>query len=235
MVCSRLWRVREHPLNYRENFCRIHLKDLRERPDVLRPDNVNAAEPVVHSRRGNVHLLGNLLLRNANLASAGPQSFDHPPMLYANESRASSNLSSGGLPLAADPGDQGDGAQPIRNRMTEKGLSPEQEEYNRQILRFVRPWMRFRKLSQRAIADGLGLSEATVSKWLNGRQTITIAQFTALCQLLSAAPEEVLCGSPHDFHDGNLMRRLAELSQQLTDEQLRAMIAVGEQFANKKS
>lgn len=202
---------------------------------MLGADHVDPAEPVIHCRRRDVHFVRNLLLRNANLARTSPQSFDHRPEIYGNESKPSSNLSLACLPLEAPVSEEKREKRRTRTRMPEKGLTPEQEQFNRNVLRFVRPWMRFRKLSQRVIAERMDVSEATVSKWLNGRQTITIAQFSTLCRILTASPEDVLCGTPQDMHDGGLMRRLAELSQSLTDEQLRAMIAVGEQFLHKKS
>lgn len=117
--------------------------------------------------------------------------------------------------------------------MPDKDLTPEEESANREILRFVKPWMVFRRLSQKRISEELGVSQATVSKWLSGRQAITIAQLSAIARLLLCSPEDILAGPPTELGAGTRLRRLVELTESLSPEQLDAMIAVGEQFAQK--
>ncbi len=116
--------------------------------------------------------------------------------------------------------------------MPDKELTPEEEAQSRELLRFVKPWMRFRKLSQKDMAADMNVSEATVSKWLSGKQAMTMAQFSAICRLLKTAPENVGAGPP----DGLSRRRLVDkLARGLTTEQIDVLIAVAEQFARQNT
>ena len=123
----------------------------------------------------------------------------------------------------------------MHNRpMPDKRLTAAEISQNRDILRFVRLWIIFRGTTQKRVAEELGVSQATVSKWLAGRQTISAAQFVTLCRLLSAAPEDVLSGPPL-VENGRAVqwRRLADLTASLSSEQLDVLIAMGEQLARK--
>lgn len=118
--------------------------------------------------------------------------------------------------------------------MPDKPLDPAEIRVNRERLRFVRPWLRYRGLSQRHVADALSVSEPTVSKWLNGTQTISIAQFFAIAELLGAKPEDILGGGPGAQGRGRRYRRLAELAEAMSDQTLDTFIAAGEEMVQSR-
>ena len=76
--------------------------------------------------------------------------------------------------------------------MPDKRLSPEEIERNRTMLLHLRTWFLFRDLTQEEIANRLGVSAGTLSKWLGGTQAMSVGQFTALAQLLKAEPSQLL-------------------------------------------
>lgn len=117
---------------------------------------------------------------------------------------------------------------PHNMRMPDKTLDSDEIKRNRERLRFVIPWLRYRGLKQRHIAEALDVSEPTVSKWLNGTQNISVSQFFAIAELLKAAPEDVLGGGPALAGRGGRYQRLAELAQDLPNDALDSLIEAGE-------
>ena len=119
--------------------------------------------------------------------------------------------------------------------MPDRILTPGEIAANRERLRFIRTWMTHRGLTQRKIAESLDVSEATISKWLNGTQTISIEKFFAIASLLNAKPGDLLGGDPGVEGRGERFRRLAEIATSLPDDALDALIASGEQMIKARS
>ena len=112
--------------------------------------------------------------------------------------------------------------------MPDRTLTTEEIANNRKRVRFIKPWLDHRNLTQRKIAESLEVSEATVSKWLNGTQTISVEKFFAIAGLLDAKPEDLLAGGPDAEGRGQRFRRLAELATALPNDALDALILSGE-------
>lgn len=56
----------------------------------------------------------------------------------------------------------------------------------------LKAWRRATGLSQQKVADMLGVTGATVSRWETGEGGITLQQFKALADLYNASPFELL-------------------------------------------
>lgn len=109
----------------------------------------------------------------------------------------------------------------------DKALTPDEIDRNRKLLRHVKPWLKHRDLTQRRLADLLDVSEPTVSKWLNGKQAMTVAQFQAVASLVNATPEEMML--PPDRSPRALRYRdLARIAGRLSDQQLAALTTLAE-------
>ena len=123
----------------------------------------------------------------------------------------SSNLSCGCLHLPKNLGRLG--------RMADKTLTPEEIERNRTALRHIPAWLRFRELSQVQLAERMDVSEATVSKWLQGKQRMSVGQFVLIAYILGTSPDKML-DPPGEDGSGSRYKELAESAQGLTDDEL---------------
>jgi transcriptional regulator with XRE-family HTH domain len=88
--------------------------------------------------------------------------------------------------------------------------------------------------NQRSIAEKLEVSEPTVSKWLSGKQAMTVEQFCEIAALIGAEPEEVI-GGPEGKARVIRYRELASIAAELTDEQLKALEAVARQMVPRSN
>lgn len=111
--------------------------------------------------------------------------------------------------------------------MADKDLTPAEIEANRHFVRFVPAWIRHRKLTQAKVADKMGVSEGTMSKWLAGKQGMLNAQLWALCQILNIGPEEIVC-APGDTETPQKLRRAAKLLDKLPDDKADRWLTIGE-------
>lgn len=111
--------------------------------------------------------------------------------------------------------------------MPDKPRSDDDRRLEKEMLTHVKDWLRFRKMSQRRIAEAMDVSEPTVSKWLSGDQGMSLAQFVTLARLLKATPAELL-GPPNAIVLSGIMYRLAEVATKLPDKKLETLIASGE-------
>lgn len=117
--------------------------------------------------------------------------------------------------------------------MPDKVLSEVEISLNREALRHLPAWLRFRRLSQHEIAERLGVSDPTVSKWLQGKQSMTVAQFFAIARILNAGPEEVLFPPPPNGA-AERYREIAEIVEDMSAEDLQAYVTIGRSLQNKK-
>lgn len=113
--------------------------------------------------------------------------------------------------------------------MPDKKLSSSEIAANRSDMAGIRAWLKYRGHNQRFIAEALGVSDATVSKWLSGKQSMTVAQFRQIAGLLDATPEELMAG-PEQRARSSRYQRLASLAARMTDDQLQALEVVAAQI-----
>jgi len=118
--------------------------------------------------------------------------------------------------------------------MPDKMLSESEIGLNREALRHIPAWLRLRSLTQRDLAERMGVSEATVSKWLQGKQSMTVAQFVAISRILGAAPEEALMPPP-DAAVVYKYKEIAEIVDTLSSDDLAAFVAIGRSLQRKQS
>lgn len=62
------------------------------------------------------------------------------------------------------------------------------------IGRFIVAMRRERGMTQRELAEALGLSNRTISKWECGDGLPELANILPLCELLGVTADELLCG-----------------------------------------
>ena len=118
--------------------------------------------------------------------------------------------------------------------MVDKALTPEEVFRNREALKYLPPWLRYRGLSQRSLADAMGVSEPTISKWLSGKQSMTVAQFSRIASLLNAKPSDILF-SPEDKERLGRYERLARIVGDLPDDTLDVLIEAAERMRHPKT
>ncbi len=116
-------------------------------------------------------------------------------------------------------------------RMPDKKLTPEQIAANQDALRFLPLWLNFRERSQRWLAEQLGVSEPTVSKWLSGHQQMTVSRLSQIAALLEAAPEDLLF-PPLKHGRGAKYKRIADLADNMPDEALDRWLSLGEMLTS---
>ncbi|MBR0649534.1 helix-turn-helix transcriptional regulator [Roseomonas terrae] len=114
--------------------------------------------------------------------------------------------------------------------MADKSLSAEEIERNHRFAAPLRAWMKRSKHNQKYIAEQLNVSEPTVSKWLSGKQTMSVPTFMAIAGLLGARPEEAL-GGPEYRERAARYQKLSEIVARLSDEQLKALENIADQLA----
>lgn len=103
---------------------------------------------------------------------------------------------------------------------------PFEPSVQREALQFLGDWLRWRDLSQRQLAELVGVSEPTVSKWLSGKQSMTIGHLYVVARVLNAAPEELLAAPPSSNPINDRMRNLSRLVARMSDTELDGFIAI---------
>ena len=114
--------------------------------------------------------------------------------------------------------------------MPDKPLDDAQIRANQARMAPVKAALKRAGYNQRYIAELLGVSEPTVSKWLSGRQGMSYEQFHRIAGLLDAAPRDLM-GGPEDNARLTRYEALARLAGAMTDDQLAALEAVARQLA----
>lgn len=69
--------------------------------------------------------------------------------------------------------------------MPDKDLTPEELEANLTVVRHIPAWLKHRSVTQDSLAIRLGVSKASVSKWIHGKQAVTSGQLLAIARLLN--------------------------------------------------
>jgi transcriptional regulator with XRE-family HTH domain len=117
-------------------------------------------------------------------------------------------------------------------RMPDKPLTPDQVASNKRLLTYVKAWLKFRARTQRELAEALNLSEPTISKWLRGHVSVTVAQFCDIAAFLETSPEELM-GAPPAADKARRYRRIADVAQDMPDDALEEWLALGRRLAGK--
>lgn len=86
-------------------------------------------------------------------------------------------------------------------------------------------------MSQQTLAEKIGVSMTTVSRWELGKSEIETGNLNALCELVGTGPEHLLYGARStmgvDVHSETVKRILSsDVGQRLTSEQRRALAAL---------
>ena len=85
------------------------------------------------------------------------------------------------------------GMPPARPRRT---LSPpvraEILKYQQEQLRYLTDWLRFRRLSQKHIANALGVSEGVISRYISGKAIMAVGTLRKIAVLLQASEGDLI-------------------------------------------
>ncbi len=87
----------------------------------------------------------------------------------------------------------------------------------KQIGRYIAEKRRIKNLTQAQLAEQLGISDKTVSKWECGRSMPDYALIQSLCETLDISVSELIEGKEASLHERQLMellRRIQELERQ---------------------
>lgn len=87
----------------------------------------------------------------------------------------------------------------------------------KQIGRYIAEKRRIKNLTQAQLAEQLGISDKTVSKWECGRSMPDYALIQSLCETLNISVSELIEGKEASLHERQLMellRRTQELERQ---------------------
>ena len=87
----------------------------------------------------------------------------------------------------------------------------------KQIGRYIAEKRRIKNLTQAQLAEQLGISDKTVSKWECGRSMPDYALIQSLCETLDISVSELIEGKEASLHERQLMellRRTQELERQ---------------------
>lgn len=116
--------------------------------------------------------------------------------------------------------------------MPDKALTPEQRAENRSIARHIREWLDYRNVNQARLAEALNVSEPTVSKWLNGHQSMTLAQLAAIARVLTVQPQELLL-PPQRQAEAGPISDLAVMLDDLDAEQIEHLVRTAEMLRGR--
>lgn len=114
--------------------------------------------------------------------------------------------------------------------MPDKIVTPAEIARNKTALRHIGAWLTFRDLTQAQLAERLSVSEATVSKWLSGRQRMSVGQLVTIAHILDT-PWEALFEPPGQDGAGSRYKELAQAAQGLGSEELKHLSAIARSMA----
>lgn len=103
----------------------------------------------------------------------------------------------------------------------------------RTMLEHLRDWLRMRNLSQRHVAQALGVSDASVSNWIAGKQQMSVGQLRQIALLLNAKPEDLLRAPPSDGLAAKVEETLAVMDA-LTDDEWATVMQAARAIAAAK-
>jgi transcriptional regulator with XRE-family HTH domain len=104
----------------------------------------------------------------------------------------------------------------------------------RRMLRHVPEWIRRNNLRQKDVANALGVSEATVSKWFRGDQRMSVGQLRQIAALLKVHIGDLL-QSPDDVRLGQKVEDTLAVMDKLTDEEWERVMHIARAYAASRS
>lgn len=93
----------------------------------------------------------------------------------------------------------------------------------RTLLEHLKAWLRLRDLQQKDVAAALGVSEATVSSWIAGKQRMSVGQLRQIAVLLKAEPGDIL-RAPRERELSKKVEETLSLMDQLNDNEWEAVM-----------
>lgn len=103
----------------------------------------------------------------------------------------------------------------------------------RTMLEHLPKWLRMRGLRQKDVAAGLGVSEATVSAWINGGQQMSVGQLRQIAVLLRAEPGDLL-QPPEEAGISAKVEETLGLMDQLSESEWEAVMQTARTIAEAK-
>lgn len=94
-------------------------------------------------------------------------------------------------------------------------------------------WLKQAGLSQKDVANALGVSECTVSKWVRGLQAMSVGQLRQIAVLLNAKPSDLL-RAPDDTDLTPKVEETLKVMDQLSDAEWEGVMAVARSIAQAK-
>lgn len=110
--------------------------------------------------------------------------------------------------------------------MSKTKLSQAEIDQNLRMVSHLKAWLRAKKCTQEHIANELGVSHGTVSKWLRGYQAMNLSQFSAVAALLGVAEEKLLF-APEQAEDAQSYLEAGRIIQALNPAKLRRWLDLG--------
>jgi transcriptional regulator with XRE-family HTH domain len=107
-----------------------------------------------------------------------------------------------------------------------------QKAEQKAMLLNLRSWLKFRGLKQKDLANALGVSEPTISLWISGDQSMTVATLRQIAVVLQAKPEDLL----RDPNEADLAPMVAEslrLFDKLSAEQWDMVLSIARVMAGE--
>lgn len=103
----------------------------------------------------------------------------------------------------------------------------------RTLLEHLKAWLRLRDLQQKDVAAALGVSEATVSAWIAGKQRMSVGQLRQIAFLLKAEAGDLL-RAPLDHELSKKVQETLQLMEQLNDSEWDAVLQNARMIAAAK-
>lgn len=97
----------------------------------------------------------------------------------------------------------------------------------------LRAWREAVGLTQQQVANKVGTTHATVSRWESGVQAIPPKKFNELAAVYGATPAELLF-PPADRTMAQRLHRAVEIIKNLNDQEVEQWLGLGQSLANTK-
>ncbi|HWX48146.1 MAG TPA: helix-turn-helix transcriptional regulator [Roseomonas sp.] len=97
----------------------------------------------------------------------------------------------------------------------------------------LRAWREASGLTLQQVANKLGTTHATVSRWESGLQAIHPQKFKALAEVYGATPAELLV-APNDREMAKRFHRAAEIISKLSDQEVEQWLGIGQSLAGRE-